>query len=367
MRTTVFAMVGLTVAVASSAANVQAQTGTSNEQPGTAFSPAEFGFTITIPPTWSQTSRREPWRFAIPVPSSDTPARLEIFAANFRSDIESWRAIERSFAQQQGDTVVRQWEEEILSVPLLLTRLNRASGEVVLSGLLYNWASRKLRFRITAANEPSLQEAEFQFRQAILTIRTFDGQPLRPEDPTGPPPPAFDPTARPAQPPRVVTIGAGRPDRTSQRPEIQIPARTSGRDVLLLIPAGWTGQARGETLVLTHERLQGEVVVQLASTIDGAPPARALLRSSVETLALFDTVARRNERKPHTNRAGGQVAFVWREGQTAEGPLLALDALVANNPIYAQVRFRSHSGVGTAEMRALVQDLIDHMTVEQAG
>lgn len=367
MRTTAIAMVGLTLAIACAFVDASAQTGTPSERTGTAFSPPEFGFTITIPPTWSQTSRREPWRFSIPVASSETPVRLEIFAASFRSDIESWRAVERGFAQQQGDTVVRQWEEEILSVPFLLTRLNRASGDVVLSGLLYNWSSRKLRFRLTAANEPALQEAELQFRQAILSIRTFDGQALRPEDPTGPPPPPFDPTARPAQPPRVVTIGSGRSGRAVQRPETEIPSRTSGRDVVLLVPGGWSAQARGETLVLTHERVRGEVLVRLGSTIDGDPPARALMKASVETLALFDTVASRNERTPHTNRAGGQVAFVWRQGQTDDGPLLALDAVVANNPFYAQVRFRIEGGADASEARALVQALIEQMTVEQAG
>ena len=90
--------------------------------------------------------------FRIPLTGAVDDADLIIVRAAFSGSPDTWQKVQMDANQNLKRQVERQWQQEILGVPLLLTKIDyseNGSSKVTLTGLLYNDSPNKLLFRLT--------------------------------------------------------------------------------------------------------------------------------------------------------------------------------------------------------------------------
>ncbi len=326
------------------------------------FRNADIGLTFDYPKSWKiaekKTKKNSWWEFEIA--SKNGTAHIEVFGLYFRAEKEIFQISQSHAVKQMNAELVRQWDEEILGAPLLLTQSKKDKNQTLV-GLVYSFTASKLLFRITAP-EAAFEDTLYEWRQALQSLRTLDGQILRPEDPT-----KLLPGETPFLGPSTVRIG-GVPNRFADTvknevgPTVQIPAKVESRPIILSVPEGWEGKANeaGNVVELSNAKFPGKIEVRLYTMLAGEPPARALLTQSLATLNQFDAVSKRTEPAPSKNKAGAMYSFIWREGTTKEGKTLtALDSAGQVDQYYWLLGFQSEKL--DKEAREQLQGLIDRM------
>lgn len=342
--------------------NAQGQDAPPKQEPTTAtFRSVQIGLTFTYPKEWKLTEKKtknNAWS-ELEVPTSAGPARIEIFGLYFRAEKDIFQISQGHAVKQTESEMVRQWEEEILGAPLLLTQ-SKKNADIALVGLVYSFSYSKLLFRITAP-EAAFDNVLYNWRQALQSLRTLDGQILRPEDPT-----KLLPGETPFLGPHTVRIGGvpnayAQDSGTQPPPMVQIPGKSAGRPIILAAPEGWDGKSNeaGDTIELTNAKVPGKVVVRLASVVSADPPARALFSQSLETLKLFTTVDKRVETNPAKNKSGAMYSYVWRDGKAESGSLVSLDAAGSVDQFYWI--FGYNAPALDKEAREQLQGLIDRL------
>jgi hypothetical protein len=321
----------------------------------------ELGFSMKHPATWQVSTKKGDSRILIPIADSKEHAILEIFSALYRSDPEIWQTTQLRVNEQLKRTVHRQWQEEFMGVPLLLTKISyedRGEPKVALIGLLYTATPRKMNFRLTSA-AGVYDTVEYEVRSALQTLRTIDGSLPTAENPNR----TVD-TAQTTRPPVITRIDGGPlPPKEIHKGEVAVEATAAGRPVVLRMPAPWGAVADGEWFVLRHPDLKGALRVDVASVLDSDPAIRGLFKASTGSLDLFEKVARRDENRPVQNRAGAQTSAIWRTGASSTGPLTTCDAAGWLGDFYWLLEYRL-AGEAGPEDRKLVEALIDGMSVE---
>lgn len=241
-------------------------------------------------------------------------------------------------------TVDRQWQEEVLGSPMLMTRIFytvKSEPMATLVGLMYRSHPKKLNFRLTASSSV-YEEAEKAWREALLSLRTMSGAMPETENPDRI-------VETPIVPPKVekpkpqVTFSAKGPTPSKlYRGPVKVPARAAGKDVLLLLPDGWRADPDGDAFVLSRKGLNGSVRVEVAGTLDSPPADRALLAVAAKTLGEFAQVSMRDESRPVTTKAGALLRTVRREGRSMEGGLVLLHASGASGDFYWLLTYRAN-------------------------
>src|SRR5690606_2842666 len=151
-----------------------------------------------------------------------------------------------------GRTIDRQWQEVILGVPLLLTRMFFVrSGEKMSTqvGLLYSATPEKLNYRLTV-NAEKAEEAEAAWRGALSNLRTLGGSLPGVENPDIVPPTEVDPPS--VEEGYVLTPEKPKfPTVKTRRDEKLIDVQAQGADLSLKLPREWnaTPTEGGYTLV----------------------------------------------------------------------------------------------------------------------
>lgn len=356
MRTAhLFSFISLLIA----SATVKAQDQSVLEMP-------ELGLAITHPKTWqvSPVKKTQDLKVLIPVEGSSQNASLELFNVSFNSEKDVWQLGQKTINERMKREIMRQWEEEFLGVPMLLTKVSfvdKAGPQILLTGLIYSRTNKKLMFRL-AASPDDFDKAEFVWRETMNTIRT--GQALKPEDPTQKPDPKA-PVRNQLPPPVIHKPNSLDAEVKTSRPPVAIEATVSGKKVEIRIPGEWAGKVDEDGFInLTNADLGGTVRLELASILDSEPANRALLKASSKTLDEFQKVAKRDEAIPSRNRAGAMAASVWRTGTNAKGDLYTCDASVANGDFYFIVRFLSANTSKIGAERKLIETLIANSTIE---
>lgn len=345
-----------------------------------------IGFSIRYPSEWQATEKSDEAWFRIPLKEGAGVAALHIVATRFNADSDIWQKSQENINKQMGLEVVRQWKEEILGVPLLLTSVRGGPGKMAaaikavpglpgdqplltLVGLVYSASNQKMLFRLTAP-ESHFSEAELAFRKTLESLRTSNGQLPTPEDPTRKP--EVIPTAGPSGelPPTRTPIGtAPAPSagtKTERAPKVY-ETEGAARKVGFYYPEGWTVEAKEDgSTVLKHDATGFTLGLAIRSTLDSEPPMRALLRASSESLRNFDEVVSRDESKPRKNAAGAMVTRIWRTGKNANGPLVSLEGVGSLGANYFLIRW-SGEGALDPERVKLVQSLLDRASVEPIG
>jgi hypothetical protein len=328
------------------------------------YSNPELGFAMTHPSTWQVSTRRGDSRILIPIGTTGDQAILEIYGAMDRSEPDVWQTIQLRANEQLKREVRRQWQEEILGVPLLLTKVayeNKGTPTTALVGLLYVAKPRKMMFRLTSPSE-HYDSMEFEFRSALQTLRTLDNTLPRAEDPSKPLPTTPTRTTRPTVITSVRQDAAG--GREVQKGEVAVPTRAAGREVVLHLAAGWAAAPHGEEFVVTHPDLKGTATVRVESTLDSVSPLRALFLASGQSLQDFTKVARRDEPRPRQNRAGAQTNVIWRFGQKGAEDLTTCEAVGSIGDFYWVLTYRFNGKLSAGEQK-LLESLVDAMSVDR--
>lgn len=269
------------------------------------------------------------WRFRrerlfdlIEFQSGGKTVRVQLIGTEFGGAKGQWQEFTRQVNEQNGRTVLRQWEEELLGVPLMLTRVRSGGGEaseVILTGLLMSRRKEKFLFRLTAP-EAVAEEAERTWFSTLLNMTTLSGKLPDEELPAV--------AAGSGAGGAAAAGGSGRPQRVIVlRPEtggpvevVRAPVRlvlAEAQGIFGYVPTGWaldTGEDGSLSLV------KGGVRAGLRfGTGDDAAGSRELRRLVGERLSGFAVVSRRDALAPSANAAGFRVARTWRVGPASGG------------------------------------------------
>lgn len=307
------------------------------------FSSQELDLSFQHPTSWKvNQGKKGDTKIEFPIAGGGT-ATLEIFAVQFREPGERWQEYQLMANQNLKRTVDRQWQEEILGAPLLMTRIfYSVKGEPVatLVGLMYRAWPKKFNFRLTAPSAV-FDEAERELRSALLSLRTLSGAMPDVENPDRIVIPTPEPP-KPDKPKKVTVLTATDPGPSRVfRGRVQVPTKAAGKDVILLLPDGWLAEPDGQAFSLTRKGLVGSIRVEVAGILDSPPPDRALMSAAGRTLTEFAQVLVRDEPPRSTSKAGAKLQRIRREGRATEGPLVVLQAVGATGDYYWLLEYRA--------------------------
>lgn len=105
------------------------------------------------------------------------PVTVQVMVTEMSYPKEHWQEVNREINNTSNRQVLRQWEEELLGVPLLLMRVrdtNKAEPQIILTGLLYGARAQKMLFRLNAPEAISAQ-AESIWTNVLLSSNTISG------------------------------------------------------------------------------------------------------------------------------------------------------------------------------------------------
>jgi hypothetical protein len=356
MRTSIL----LSVALALASATV------SSAQQTAVLEIPELGLAMNHPADWQVTTvgKSKDIKVLIPIEGSSQKAMLELYSVPFSSEREVWQLGQKAINERMKREVMRQWEEELLGAPLLLTKVNyveKSGAQLLMIGMVYSRTPKKLMFRLSAAPD-DFDKAEFIWRETMNSFRT--GQPWSPEDPTQKP----DPKAPPrTQLPKPVVIKANSLDGEAKlvKPPVAIEVAAAGRKLELRIPGEWAGKVQEDgSVLLTNPEVGGPVRILVASVLDSDPPQKALLTASSKTLGEYQKVTKRDEILPTKNKAGAMLASVWRSGLAAQGDLFSCDAAGSSGDFYFLAAFKSANATKIGAERKLIESLLQNMTIQ---
>ena len=266
--------------------------------------------------------------------------------------------------------VLKQSREEILGVPLLLTKIGYtdATGTkmVVLTGLMYSRVPNKLQFRLTAPEE-NYDSAEYNFRQVLQTLRTVEGDMPQTEDPNHPLDKSLYLVKTDKKPTKEMVFEIPKADPAkAKKGEVAVPMTVSERKILLTLPAGWTSEVSKDNLITLHKPgVSGAITVSVATTLDSDPPQSAVLKASGQALDDYAAVTNRTESMQDFSTAGASTDVIWRAGTSAKGALSTCEASGATGDLYWILRYRL-DGVPTATEMKLVSALLDGISADPA-
>ncbi len=303
------------------------------------------------------------------LPTSGHAANLEIYSALFDQTPELWESVQADAAKNLNRKIDKQWREEILGVPLLLTKFSYddAGGPVyTLSGLIYSRTPYKMQFVLTA-NTDDFDAAEYQMRQAFQSLRTTSGALPVAEDPNHP----LDKTAYinvVNKAPKVLVMSVPTVDPAkAKKGEVVVNATAAGQKVLLTMPTGWSADAPAAdgTITLHNAALTGMMTVIVASVADSDPPQSAILKATAQSLDLFNKVTNRGETTHKFSIAGAETDTIWRTGEGANGAMTTCEAYGQTGDNYWLIRYQLKGSIGADERKA-IDTLIDSMSVDPA-
>ncbi len=131
----------------------------------------ELGLVINHPKNWQVTTVRKSadLKVAIPIEGSSQKAQLELYNIAFNSEKDVWQLGQKAINDRMKREIMRQWEEEFLGVPMLLTKVSfvdKEGPQILLTGLIYSRTGKKMMFRL-AASPDDFDKAEFMWREAM--------------------------------------------------------------------------------------------------------------------------------------------------------------------------------------------------------
>lgn len=330
--------------------------------------PSNLKFTLAGPSKFAK--KKGDWILTFPAGSGKGQATLEIFAVSFMAHPDVWEITQKYFVEQQRMNLLLQTREEILGVPLLLAKMQETATterKITLSGLIYAASDFKFAFRLTAP-EDHWPDAESKWRETMLTLATIDGQLPVPETPNrkSEVPASKNKPVRPPENNRT-TIGSGGAGAPMiVLGEVAQPCTTAGKKVVLRAPKGWTLAAEGDaTVTASHPEFGVPIRFTVASTLDSPSMQRALAAAARQALERFQSVRLREESLPKTNAAGAVLVRILREGTTAEGAVVMIQAGGEKGDYYwlAEVALPARPGRRQAE---LLDALLHGASVEPA-
>lgn len=324
------------------------------------FDHVSSGFQFTYPQEWKRTNGREKVTLTIPYDDVKRTAQIEVFAVTFWSDIQIWQTAQAAAAKTDNREVVKQWQEEILTVPILFskTKWNDAAGEPMIAdnSLIYAATRKRLAFRVVA-NAADWERTEAHFRNLLQSLKWESGIPK-----------VIDPSKAEQE----YFVPEGRSKETIWRVPAKLPVapvpgdqkvEATASTIALLVRFANPWKATPE-LAFTHPEVAGTVSVRAYTALEADPPGQAVIKAGARSMEAFDKVAKRDEKGPLTNRAGSTYAVIVREGTGKGGPLLSLDAVVSSGDYYLLIHWESNDAKNGRKAKDKVLELVNSLSVE---
>src|SRR5687768_13257790 len=145
----------------------------------------DLNLTFSFPKNWTVQTKKNEADIFFPLEGSEEQAKLEIRAAVFFSASDTWQEVQAELAKSTRRELVKQWEDQLLGVPLLLTSVKYTEEGVERTrqtGLMYGATRKKLVYHLTAPTKV-FEQAETTFKAALQSMRTIDGVLPKPETP----------------------------------------------------------------------------------------------------------------------------------------------------------------------------------------
>lgn len=321
-----------------------------------------FMLQFQYPQNWTLRKERLYDVMEFPLESGGT-AEVQIFPTYYRQTPDQWQAVQADVAETLGRTIDRQWQEVILGVPLLLTRMYFVRGGDKMStlvGLLYTDTPEKLNYRLTA-NAEKAEEAEAAWRQTLSSLRTLDGQTPGVENPANVPPDEVDPPR-----PNVLTDKTPKfPVIKNRRDEKRVNVSVQGSEVPLKLPREWSVVTDGEVnRVVREDGLKGTATIRfnLGSTEDAKG---AVIEGANTTLSEFTTVNVRDDWTTKFTDGGAILNGVMRKGLKGENEEhVVLFASGARGLYYWVVEYRAASHKDAEDDMKHLKRLFDYLLVD---
>ncbi|MEQ1935816.1 MAG: hypothetical protein ABL962_18320, partial [Fimbriimonadaceae bacterium] len=297
------------------------------------FTQKQTSLTLTYPKAWKVTNSKNNVKFEFPISESDQIATVEIWPAEFSGTTEIWEATQSGIVNQMKQTLVKQWQEEILAVPMLLTRSSYKKNEIDFttdSAMIYGPSFWKFLYRLTARHDV-FDKAEYQWRLVLQSLRPVEGGVLTP----------FDPNRKALNSERgkggVKTVLGAEPRNVKPAKvvlgEQSRPAVAGGKTVQVRFPKDWSVEEKEGLLEFSRSGL-GSVQVTIQNTVDSPAPNKAFARAGSQSLGLFSKVDSRAESLPTWSKGGMQVAYLWRTGSSTDGYLATLNSVGSLGDFY---------------------------------
>jgi|GEM_PF-4528352 hypothetical protein len=256
------------------------------------------------------------------IPAANGPAQLELIRTQFGSEPEVWQTVQVRTNELAKRTTVRQYEQQVLGAPVLMTLSEYEEGGVPknrLTGLFYTRNRSKLLFHL-ASPKAAYDEALFRFQQVFETLRSLTGSEFAPEDPANPT--RTDPNPEqlpPVDAPKRVSIEDG--TRELGRPKFTRDlSAPSGSVYRVSFWDPW----RLEQNVLGFGAFSGTVNVRVESGFS-ADNLRWITVTSANELSRFQKVGLRYDQLIPAQRSG--LRWFVRIGEDTSGPLLRAVAI----------------------------------------
>lgn len=319
-----------------------------------------MGLTFQRPANWEFKKNKYGEQFEFSV-ADGSFAVVQIFKTKFRQTTETWQDLQSQVATQMNRKVTKQWEEQILGVPLLMTRIEyseNSTEKATIVGLLYSSTQEKLNFRINSSFA-TIDEAENSWRQALLSLRTLSGELPKKDDPTKPLIKAdvnekgqrivryreedIKPTAKPANGATIFALG---------------------RKVAVVLPKGWTIEQSGDEAILKSPSFSTPIVLTIIP--GGAPHAEtAISESNSQSISGFHVVSLREESGWKRNKVGAQTISSMRTGKVSHGKTLSV--LILAGTYEGLVWHYQYSNTDEKQFKSdkkLLDDLIQNLNLE---
>ena len=285
-----------------------------------------------------------------------TPVQVQLFSARFKDSADTWQLIQVEINKGMKRTVDRQYQEEFLGVPMLMTRISYTDANRAmfgLTGLLYTSFEEKLNFRVSGPIEGA-DDGIAAWHEVLLTLRTTTGDLPTAEDPN-------KPSVKPEEP-KPTKIW--KQDQSSRKPirgaQIQ-NFKVGGQEFVLNLPKDW----KFESGQLSHPSIKGSINLDLGIAIL-EEAASKLNEVSGAALTQFEKVRLRVDSKPFVAESGAIVGQIFRYGETKGQTLSVGHILGSCQAVYWLVTYKGKDEASTKSDLKVLNDLIEHFYVEKA-
>ncbi|MFM9874596.1 MAG: hypothetical protein ACKVQS_14165 [Fimbriimonadaceae bacterium] len=146
------------------------------DAPVKVYSNATTDIKLKYPSNWNLKKEKYADELRFKVDGKEVYVELMGIEMNFPS--QHWQDVTREINTNNDRAVLRQWEEELLGVPLLLTKvrdIGKAEVEIAITGLVLSNRSQKMLFRLHSP-ESVASSAEEQWNKVLLTADTISGK-----------------------------------------------------------------------------------------------------------------------------------------------------------------------------------------------
>ncbi len=308
---------------------------------------------MQIPTGWAV--KKEKTRQLITFTTPSGPGRIEVYSIRYLQQAADWQTMQMTVVNQMKRTLVRQWEEEILAVPMLLTssKFNepKQGDQGALVGLLYTNTPEKFQFRLVAPLA-DFDAVEGRWREALLTLRTSSGKIPTAED--GQP----DPAATPGEQRIGSTINMAT-QVAAPRPlgPVKIPFTVSSRTGVLRMPKGIKMSESEPTLMVPG--LKGSVRYEIFSNDDSPASGLFVMQEVNKDLDRFATVSNRENLGPKRNMVGAQMFGTTRTGKSKDGDLQSFISVVDSGRFYVLFRYEATDAKTFAKDHMILTSMIN--------